>query len=119
MPPNCAIYEALESFGPEEDRFLTPRICGFISASEVVVGIVSKDGIVVRDPILQPGEAVYLSTYVKTDPDKNLISGFDFSSVNNLARYVHEGSVFQGFSNRICTVASTMADRRFMMTIYP
>jgi len=116
--PRQSISQVLGFFGPEEDEYFTPRICGFISGLETVVGIASRDGVKVKVFSLQPGEAVYVSTYVKTDLDENLIMGFDFSSVYSLARYVHEGSVFRRYSNAISTVAGTVTNGRFMMATW-
>ena len=113
--PERSIFEVLESFGPEADELLTPRICGFISGSSAVVGIVSKEGVTVREYPEQPSWAVYVSTYGKTNPDRNVIRDFDFSSVYDVASRVHGGPGFRRFSNRICTVAGTIVKNRFTL----
>lgn len=116
--PKRAISEVLGVFGPEEDEFLTPRICGFISESELIVGIVSKEGASVREYNPVDGRATFLSTYVLTDPDQNTILDFDFSSIYELAKNVHEGPRFRKFSHRICTVAGAVLNGRFGMTVW-
>jgi len=117
--PRRSISQVLGFYGPEEDEFLTPRICGFISESGVVVGIVSEDGVRIREYSPRSGEAVYVSTYVRTNPDENLIGDFDFSSIHDLTRYVHDGSIFRRFSKKICTVTGTIADGRFALAALP
>ncbi len=114
-----SIYRVLRVLGPEEDEFLTPRICGFISKRRIVVGIVTKDGVKVKEYPVKSGEAVYVSTYILTDPDENLVDDFDFSSVYDLARYVHDGYVFREFTNKISTVAGTIVDDRITMATWP
>jgi len=117
--PARSISEVLESFGPEADEFLTPRICGFISESSAVVGIVTRDGVKVLEYPEQPGWAVYVSTYVRTNPDENFMRDFDFSSVYDVARCVHEGTIFRKYSNRICTVAGAAMNRSFALACWP
>ena len=117
--PRLSILQVLEFFGPEEDEFLTPRICGFISESDAVIGIVSEGGVRVKNFSLQPGEAVYVSTYIKTCPNENLVEDFDFSSIFDLAEYVYEGPVFRGYSSGICTVAGAIDGSQFSMATWP
>lgn len=117
--PHRSIFEVLECFGPEADELLTPRICGFISGSSAVIGIVSKEGVTVREYPEQPGLAVYVATYGRTNPDRNAIRNFDFSSVYDVVSLVHGGPGFRRFSNRICTVAGTLVKNRFTLASRP
>lgn len=117
--PDRSIQEVLQFFGPEKDELSTPRICGFVSESELLLGIVSDKGVKLKFFPREDGKAVYLSTYIRTDPAENLIADFHFSSIHDLARQVYEGVVFQGFSHRICSVAGTIMNGRFALAVWP
>lgn len=117
--PGRSIQKVLQFFGPEKDEYATPRICGFASESELLLGIVSNKGVKLRVFPEERGKAVYLSTYIRTDPTDNLVVDFHFSSVYDLARQVHEGMSFQRFSHEICSVAGTIIDGRFSLALWP
>jgi len=114
-----SISAALEHFGPEDDILRTPRICGFISEEQMVLGIVSERGLETHSYPPRPGSGVYLSTYIRTDPDENLLTEVDFLSPIELARYVHEEPPFNNFSSTICTVSGVLSKRRFNMALWP
>jgi IMP cyclohydrolase len=117
--PARSIQEVLQFFGPEKDEFSTPRICGFVSESDLLLGIVSDKGVDLRIFPRENGKGVYISTYIRTDPAENLVTDFHFSSIHDLARQVHEGVVFQRFSHGICSVAGTVMNERFALAVWP
>ncbi len=117
--PDRSIQEVLQFFGPEKDEYATPRICGFVSESELLLGIVSNKGVELRVFPQESDNAVYLSTYIRTDSAENLVADLHFSSVYDLAKQVHEGMVFRRFSHEICSVAGTIINGRFAMAVWP
>ena len=119
LPPMRCVAQVLAELGPEEDAYDTPRIVGLADPQGLVLGIVSKTGLMIRCFPLKPGLAHYLATYGKTEPSKNILKNFDVGNAQEAAEFVHKKDIFEGFSHAIATVATLIKNGKPQAAIYP
>ncbi|MEM2935547.1 MAG: IMP cyclohydrolase, partial [Candidatus Bathyarchaeia archaeon] len=98
LPPMRCIAQVLAELGPEEDAYGTPRIVGLANPQGLVLGIVSKNGLMVQCFPLRLGLAHYLTTYGKTELSKNVLKNFNVGSAQEAAELIYKKGVFKGFS---------------------
>ena len=109
MPVRDAIALGLLALDYEHDSLDTPRIVAVAHRTQAVgfLGIVRKDALLVRELLLKPGEAYYLSTYEKNRPaDANRDGAFDAESAEAAAQYVVDGGVFSDFTHAVTSAAA-------------
>jgi len=106
ITPVRAISKVLLELGPEEDAYKTPRIVGYATPNELIIGIIMEKGITVKSFPVEAGKAYYVATYLKTDPTKNVVQNFDVKSALSAAQTLYDGPFSKEFSHGICAVVA-------------
>lgn len=109
MPPRDAIALGLLAMDYEKDSLDTPRIVSVCHKTQPVgfLGIIRKDGLLVREVALTDGKAFYLSTYERNAPCPSFADdAFDAASAAAAAQYAVDGGVFADFSHAVTSAAA-------------
>ncbi|MBR7131420.1 MAG: IMP cyclohydrolase [Lentisphaeria bacterium] len=109
MPVRDAIALGLLAMDYEKDSLDTPRVVAVAGRISKLgyLGIIRKDGILVREFALEPGVARYISTYEKNSPsDGNVDREFDAACQDCAAHYVVNGGVFADFEQPVTSAAA-------------
>jgi len=114
-----SMAQVLRALGPERDVYKTPRIAGFASPKELIVGIVSERDPVIRVFPVKPGFACYVATYGRTQPMENVLEDFDVKSAEEATEMVHQGLVFRSFTQAISSVAAFIKNQVVEVNVYP
>ena len=117
MAPRDALAYVMLSMDYEHDSLDTPRITGVITpeGDRGWLAIVRKDALLVREYALKPGEAFYVSTYEKNDPNCSQTEP-NFTAMNaaEACDFILGGGIFADFEkpvSAVCAVAK--ADKSF------
>ncbi|QSH40006.1 IMP cyclohydrolase [Lentisphaerota bacterium ZTH] len=116
LPPRDALTLSLLAMDYEKDDYDTPRIAAVIQqeCSTAWLGIVRKDGVMVRAFKLEPGKAYYLSTYEKNTPrDENADSAFEALTAQAACSYSIREGVFSEFEHPVTAAAVVAAGTDF------
>ena len=117
LPPRDALAYVMLSMDYEHDSLDTPRITGVITpeGDKGWLAIVRKDALLVREFALEPGQAFYVTTYEKNDPNYSQIET-NFTALNaaDACDFILAGGIFADFEkpvSAVCAVAK--ADKSF------
>ena len=120
MPVRDAMALGLLALDYEKDSLDTPRIVGAIGGDGNFgyLGIIRRDALLVREFELNPGEARYVSTYLKNRPeDDNIDRAFDAGCADCAANYIVDGGVFAGFENAVTSAAALIRGGKFELAV--
>lgn len=109
-PVRDAFALCLLAMDYEKDSLSTPRIAAAADADRrtCTIGIVRKDAILVKEFPLQPGKALYISTYERDCPSaENLEASFSASSSAEACAHLIRGGVFADFEKPVTAAAAT------------
>lgn len=100
----------------EKDHLDTPRIAAAVDAATgmMMLGIIRKDAVLVREFKAVPGEIRYVSTYEKNRPeDDNVDTAFDAADAQSICTYVIGGGVFADFEHPVTAAAAVWNGEKF------
>ena len=108
VPPRDAMVSSLLALDYEKDDYNTPRIAGVVTrgGESVLLGIVRKDGINVREMPVEPGALLYIATYEIDDVDPARRDAFDAPDALAGAKYVVESGVFADMPNSVTSACA-------------
>lgn len=118
LSPAESMTKVLQALGPEPDAHKTPRIAGFASPKELIVGIVSAKAPIIRVFPVKPGFACYVATYGRTQPLENVLEDFDAKSAEEAAEIIHRGAGFKQFTHAVSTVAAFIKNQVVGVSVY-
>jgi IMP cyclohydrolase len=113
MSPRDAISLGLLAMDYEKDDYNTPRIISVVSKTEAKgwLGIICKDGLIVREFALNPGEIYYVSTYEHTLPCIHYMDkAFSAEIAAEVCQYSIDGGVFAEFEFPVTAAAAVVVD---------
>ena len=111
MTPRDALAYVMLSMDYEHDSLDTPRITGVITPDGATgwLAIVRKDALLVREFKLEPGQAFYVSTYEKNNPDyPQFEPKFTAMNAAEACDFILGGGIFADFEkpvSAVCAVA--------------
>ncbi len=113
LPPRDAIALGLLAMDYEKDDYDTPRIVAIVSKNEARgwLGIVRKDGLIVREFALQPGQIYYVSTYEHHTPSTHYCDDkFSAETAAEICQYSIDGGVFADFEFPVTAAAAVVVN---------
>jgi IMP cyclohydrolase len=112
VPERDALASVLLAMDYEHDQLDTPRIASTVNSDtgSGFLAIVRKDGIAVREFVLEPGQAFYVCTYENNEPGNQYSdSQFDVSTADAACDYVLGQGVFANLERPV-TAACALDD---------
>ena len=113
VPPRDAIAIGLLAMDYEKDDYDTPRIVAIVSKSEARgwLGIVRKDGLIVREFPLTPGELYYVSTYEHNIPTAHYMDKhFTAETATEICQYSITDGIFANFEFPITAASAVVSN---------
>jgi IMP cyclohydrolase len=113
MSPRDALSLGLLAMDYEKDDYDTPRIVSVVSKTEPKgwLGIIRKDGLIVREFALTPGEVYYVSTYEHNLPCIHYMDKeFSAETAAEVCQYSIDGGVFAEFEFPVTSASAVIVD---------
>jgi IMP cyclohydrolase len=120
LPPRDALSLALLAMDYEKDSLDTPRIAAVASKADEkgYLGIVRKDALLVKEFILKPGTAYYVTTYERNAPCRNNVDEkFHASSAQDACTYVMKGGAFADFEKPVTAAVAMSCGKKFEIAV--
>ena len=117
FPIRDAIGLTLFAFDYERDEYSTPRIAGVVGRQGDVgwLGIVRKDGLIVKEIPLRCGRVAFVATYEKDDISETQAVALEENDVASPAKAVVHAPGFRDFSNVVLGVSVVAQSHNFAL----
>ena len=115
VPPRDALVASLLALDYERDDYDTPRIAGAVEreGDTAWLGIVRRDGLLVRSFALRAGRALWIATYEANEPRGDREVEFDAGDAAAAARQLIDGPGFADLTNPVTSAAALSHGRGF------
>jgi len=116
-----ALLLSLMTLDYEKDDYNTPRIAAVVDRRDRSgwLGIARHDGVSVRRMPLEPGNAFYVATYEKNNPDLSQTESFETANAAEACKYMMEFGVFGEMTNPVSSVSAFESDDTFELALRP
>jgi IMP cyclohydrolase len=117
MPMREAMTLSLLALDYEKDDFNTPRIAAAVPRNGDTgwLAIVRKDALVVKEVVLQAGQAQYIATYEMDDIRSDQVSTFDANTAAGAAEFAVSGGAFADLEKPVTSAAALTNNAGFAL----